>query len=109
MRHKEEYCCYDQITTRIFAEGIKEQLGKNWDSCNDITIKDIKNISFRKCKVGEDPYADHCFPAAKYDEFVESIKAQGFKNIDVESVASQAMNSLAIPDRSCEEECTECN
>lgn len=106
MRDRNNYCCYDQISTRIFAEGIKEQIydvndTKMWDSCKDVTINDLKNISFRKCNEDEQPYHDHCFPASKYQEFENAIKNNGVVNFDFEGAANQAINSLAIPNKVC--------
>jgi len=112
MRTRHKYCCYDQISTRIFAEGLKEQMfpatdpqtglpnSHIWDNCS-ISINDLKNISFRKCTADEQPYADHCFPADKYDEFVEAINKSGVVNFDFEGAANQAINSLAIPNKVC--------
>jgi len=107
MRDKHEYCCYDQISTRIFAEGLKEQMyppndPAMWDSCNDITINDLKNISFRKCLEGEQAYRDHCFPASKYNEFEAAIRNNGVVDFDFQGAANQAINSLAIPNKVCE-------
>lgn len=106
MRHRNNYCCYDQISTRIFAEGLKEEMyapddPKMWDSCKDITINDLKNISFRKCNADEQPYRDHCFPADKYKEFSDAIKNNGVTNFDFRGAANQAINSLAIPNKVC--------
>jgi hypothetical protein len=101
LRHKYNYCCYDQILTRIFAEAIKAESGKGWDKCNDITINDFKNISFRKCEPGENPYPYNCFPADKYDEFVKYLQKQGIKNTSLEDAAQQVINSLAIPQSNC--------
>jgi len=106
MRDRNKYCCYDQISTRIFAEGLKEEMyppndPKMWDSCKDITINDLKNISFRKCLEGEQAYADHCFPADKYQEFENAIKNNGVVDFDFQGAANQAINSLAIPNKVC--------
>ena len=107
MRDKHEYCCYDQISTRIFAEGLKEQMyppgdPTMWDSCKDITIYDLKDISFRKCLEGEQAYRDHCFPASKYNEFESAIRNNGVVDFDFQGAANQAINSLAIPNKVCE-------
>ena len=106
MRHRNNYCCYDQISTRIFAEGIKEEMyppndPKMWASCKDVTINDLKNISFRKCLEDEQPYRDHCFPADKYKEFEDAIRNSGVVNFDFQGAANQAINSLAIPNKVC--------
>ena len=103
MRSREDYCCYDQILTRIFAEGLKSQLyppgdPNMWNSCNDLTINDLKNLSFRECKEGESPYKDHCFPASKYNEFKNAIfRAANKGGFDVDALKQQAINSMAIP------------
>lgn len=107
MRDKHEYCCYDQISTRIFAEGLKEQMyppgdPNMWASCKDITINDLKDISFRKCLEGEQAYRDHCFPANKYLEFENAIRNNGVVDFDFQGAANQAINSLAIPNKVCE-------
>jgi hypothetical protein len=113
MRTRHKYCCYDQISTRIFAEGLKQEMyppidpktnlpNKHiWDSCNDITINDLKDISFRKCNTDEEPYADHCFPSDKYKEFSDAIKKSGVVGFDFKGAADQAINSLAIPNKLC--------
>ena len=68
MRSVTYYCCYDQQMSRIFVEGVKEQLGKPWEEgeCDDISLSDLKDISFRKCLVGESPIEDKCFPIASW-------------------------------------------
>ncbi|RLJ03416.1 MAG: hypothetical protein DRP08_03595, partial [Candidatus Aenigmatarchaeota archaeon] len=40
MRTVTYYCCYDQQMSRIFVEGVKEQLGKTWEvgECDDISL-----------------------------------------------------------------------
>ena len=112
MRDRHDYCCYDQISTRIFAEGLKEEMFPAndpktglpnphiWDNCS-ISINDLKNISFRKCTADEQPYTDHCFPANKYAEFVKAINKSGVVKFDFEGAANQAINSLAIPSKVC--------
>ena len=91
-----DWCCYDQITTRIFAEGIKAQLGKGWDSCNDITVNDLKDISFNACKPGQNPQADKCFPTDKYSEFQQALFRQAAKGIDMQGLSEQVINSMAL-------------
>lgn len=116
--HRHHHCCYDQISTRIFAEGIKEELGLPMEECNNIKLDDLKEISFVKCAINTDPNLDidedgemdeyvsafdnHCFPGKKWDEFKEAIEASGVANFDFEGAASQAINSLAIPNSVCE-------
>lgn len=91
-----KYCCYDQITTKIFAEGLKEQLGKNWDSCNDININDLKDISFRECGPTENPLTNKCFPTGKYSEFQQTLFQQASKGISFDGLSQQVINSMAI-------------
>lgn len=91
-----KYCCYDQITTKIFAEGLKEQLGKNWDSCNDIEINDLKDISFRECGPNENPQTNKCFPTGKYSEFQQTLFKQASKGISFDGLSQQVINSMAI-------------
>lgn len=97
MRHRNNYCCFDQISTRIFAEGIKEQLGKTWDSCSDIALSDLKNISFKECAVGQDPKTDHCFAKAKYVEMQKAMTAQISKGVPIDNLQDQIKNSMALP------------
>ncbi len=96
VRHGYEYCCYDQITTKIFAEGLKEQLNKNWDSCNDISINDLKDISFRSCREGEIPHINKCFATNKYTEFQQALFRQATKGISIQGLTEQVVNSMAI-------------
>lgn len=111
MRTRHSYCCYDQITTRIFMEGLKPQLGKNWSSCSDVSINELKSISFVKCKTGQDPYLDKCFPASSYNEFVDAMKTQASKGLvttDMQGLIDQAVNSMAIPGRDLNDLCKDC-
>jgi len=43
------YCCYDQILTKVLVEQIKAQLGRDWAHCTGISIRDLKFVSFREC------------------------------------------------------------
>jgi len=103
MRTREKYCCYDQILTRIFAEGLKAELYKPddpnmWASCNNLTINDLKNLSFRECKEGETPYENHCFLRSKYNEFKNAIfRASNKGGFNIDALRQQAINSMAIP------------
>lgn len=90
------HCCYDQITTRIFAEGVKEQLGLDRNVCNNITLEHLKLISFRKCASGENPKADNCFPSAKWDEYQAAITAQGVTGFDASALVQTGINSLGV-------------
>lgn len=51
------YCCYDDVFSRILAEQFKAQYAKNWNSCSDVTLKEITNLNFTPCKKehGVDP------------------------------------------------------
>lgn len=95
---KEHYCCYDQIMTRIFAEGVKEQRGTGWGSCNDITINDLKDISFTPCAPGQDPHINKCFPLGKYNELTGVLKKQikkGFAT-DGDTFMRQVQNAMEV-------------
>lgn len=101
VRQGYDYCCYDQITTKVFAEGLKDQMfapgdKTKWARCNDITINDLKDMSFRQCESGENPYDDKCFNTSKYSEFKQVLFRQSKKGIDVEGLAEQVINSMAI-------------
>jgi hypothetical protein len=106
VRHRNEYCCYDQITTKIFAEGLKEQLDKGWTlpgtfypSCSDIDVDDLKDVSFRECRNGEIASINKCFPSDKYSEFQKTLFRQANKQFDgnvASGLVEQAINSMAI-------------
>lgn len=100
MRERKHYCCYDQEMTRIFVEGVKEQIPKGWyvGQCSDLEIKDLKNISFRKCQIGESPVENKCFPAEKWEELNMAIKKQTTKGFDAESLTDMAIDSMPIGD-----------
>lgn len=112
MRQTNNYCCYDQIVTRIMMEGIKPQLGKGWTSCNDISINDLKNISFQPCLPSQDPFLDKCFPATSFEEFQTELTRQASKGLSGQSmqdVINQSINSMAIPGKNLAETCKDCN
>ncbi|AHJ13014.1 conjugal transfer protein TraN [Sulfurospirillum multivorans] len=94
--NRDYHCCYDQITTRIFAEGIKEQLGLDFKVCNNITLEHLKLISFRKCTSGENASTDKCFPADKWDEYQAAITAQGVTGFDASALVQTGINSLGV-------------
>lgn len=99
VRDKYEYCCYDQITTRIFAEGLKIQLGKDWSSCNDIGVDDLKDVNFRECRTGEIANINKCFPTEQFSDFQKVLFRQASKNINStlsEGLVNQAINSMSI-------------
>jgi len=101
VQHKTRRCCYDMILTKIFAEGLKAQTGKGWESCNDLTIEDLKNISYRECKEGEDAQEDKCFPTEEFSEFKQALFRQSTKNmqdsINTKDLVDQVTNSMVIP------------
>ncbi len=95
--HKKKFCCFDQITTRVFVEGSKEQLGRGWDSCNDIYITDLKNLGFRQCGPNENPANDKCLSPSKYAELRQVVMRQVSKGIPADSIEQQVKNSMALP------------
>jgi hypothetical protein len=98
IRHKETYCCYDQIMTRVFAEGVKAERGTGWSSCNDITINDLKDISFTPCTPTQDPHTNRCFPLESYRELNDELKKQikkGFAT-DGDTFMSQVQNAMEV-------------
>lgn len=111
MRTRHNYCCYDQIGTRIIVEGLKVQLGKDWKNCSDVSINELKDISFTPCSAGQDPQADKCFPADKYEEFIDMLKTQASKGMDtlnMNDLVNQGINAMAIPGRDLKEICKDC-
>lgn len=78
-RKRNYYCCYDQKLTKIFAQGITTELGRdlNANTCSNITPEDLDKISFNECKKGEDPEKDKCFPRDKFDELSQTILQGG--------------------------------
>ena len=98
IRKREDYCCYDQISTRIFVEGVKQERGSDWGSCNDLTMNDLKNISFTPCSDTQDPFLDKCFPIDKYRELAGELKKmikKGFA-VDSETFISQVQNAMEV-------------
>lgn len=100
MRRRHYYCCYDQEITRIFVEGIKLQLGREWErnECDDIALSDLKEISFRKCLEGEEPAEDKCFPAVKWEELNSALGEQMTKDFDAQDLVDAAIDSMPIAD-----------
>ena len=47
------YCCYDQLLTKVLVEQIKAELGRGWSNCTGISLRDLKFISFRQCTEAE--------------------------------------------------------
>ena len=91
LRHKSEYCCYDQKLTRIFVEQAKLQLNKGWDSCNDLTFDDLNRLSFRQCQPGEEQNVSKCMD---FTEFIAEIKKQISADIDKDSISQAAAAAL---------------
>lgn len=72
--NRKHYCCYDQITTRIFAEGMMSQLGKKItrDNCAPLSIDDLNKVSFKACEANQKPDKDNCFPSDKFQELTKA-------------------------------------
>ena len=72
--NRKHYCCYDQITTRIFAEGMMSQLGKKItrDNCAPLSIDDLNKVSFKACEANQMPDKDNCFPSDKFQELTKA-------------------------------------
>jgi len=47
------YCCYDQIMSKILVEQLKAQLGRDWTHCTGINIRDLNYVSFQQCSISE--------------------------------------------------------
>lgn len=47
------YCCYDQILTKVLVIQLKAQLGRGWEHCTGITLRDLNFVSFRQCTAAE--------------------------------------------------------
>jgi len=43
------YCCYDQLLTKVLVEQIKAQLGRDYSHCTGITLHDLNYISLQQC------------------------------------------------------------
>lgn len=94
VRDAYEFCCYDKATTKIFAESLKEQLNQNWDNCQGITINDLKDISFRECRVGEVPSINKCISTDKFSEYKRTLFQQATRGVSVEGLAEQVMQAI---------------
>lgn len=95
VRQGYDFCCYDKITTKVFAEGLKEQLNQDWSSCVGITVNDLKDISFRECNEGEVPSINKCFSTSKYSEYQKVLFRQGSRGMDVEGLTKQVTNAMS--------------
>lgn len=47
------YCCYDQILTKVLVVQLKAQLGRDWTHCSGISLRDLNYVSFRQCSAQE--------------------------------------------------------
>ena len=47
--HKFYYCCYDDTMTRILVEQLKAQYLQDWQHCTGLTLKELQNMSLKKC------------------------------------------------------------
>jgi hypothetical protein len=95
------YCCYDQILTKVLVVQLKAQLGRDWAHCTGITLRDLNFVSFEQCtdeemasgidggleNQGEDydpmatfQYKNKCVDLA---EFKDYLKAQIGDDIDL--------------------------
>lgn len=95
MTWREKYCCFDQYTTKAFALGITQQLGKQYTPSNCgtlITIDDIAKVSYTPCEVGQDPQRDKCFPRDQFnnlkDAFVKGV------NIGIDELINNVINDM---------------
>lgn len=43
------YCCYDQILTKVLVVQLKAQLGRDWSHCTGISLRDLNFVSFKQC------------------------------------------------------------
>lgn len=43
------YCCFDQILTKVLVVQIKAQLGRDWSHCTGVTLRDLNFVSFKQC------------------------------------------------------------
>lgn len=104
MRDRKEYCCYPMIETRIIVEGLKAQLCKGWESCNDIGIEDLKNITFVPCEPGQNPCTDKCFPRDKYDEFFRQMTKGASRDMsgDVDGIMGQIRDLMTTERGMCD-------
>lgn len=64
------YCCYDQLLTKILVEQLKAQLGRDWTHCTGISIDDLQHVSFRECDDVDKTYG---FDGADYVNKVQYL------------------------------------
>lgn len=95
------YCCYDQIMTKILVEQLKAQLARDWAHCTGITLRDLNYISFRQCsdsQMADSTTIDGAHQVGSYDplkafqhkykcidmtEFLEYLQANVSEDIDM--------------------------
>ena len=94
IRKRHHYCCFDQVTTRVMAEGSMVQLGKKMtkENCAPLTVDDLANVSFRACKTGEDPNKNSCFPTQKFQELTDAFMSGA--SIGIEEAVEGIVNSV---------------
>jgi hypothetical protein len=56
-----DYCCYDQILSKVLVVQIKAQLGRDYNHCGDISLRDLNYVSFRQCKSPNDTHPSNGF------------------------------------------------
>jgi hypothetical protein len=96
MRTREKYCCYDQITTRIFAETAYAELGLSFSNgCSQLRLDNIKDISFAMCQAGQTPQNNHCMAQSSYDEFKQALYIQMSNGVPVDNLVQSIRNSLS--------------
>jgi hypothetical protein len=97
------YCCYDQILTKVLVVQLKAQLGRDWSHCTGITLRDLNYVSFQQCSEDDksdgidggkeglhndenyDPFATYQYKNKCIDltEFKEYLTAQIGDDIDL--------------------------
>ncbi len=67
-----EYCCYDQVMTKVLVEQLKAQLARDWAHCTGITLRDLNYISFKQCtdsQITDPSTIDGAHQIGLYDPF----------------------------------------
>lgn len=72
-----DYCCYDQLLTKILVEQMKAQLGRDWAHCTGISLRDINFVSFRQC---EDAEMSNGFDGSKRVGYYDPMQSFQYKN-----------------------------
>ncbi len=102
-----DYCCYDQILTKVLVEQLKAQLGRDWAHCTGITLRDLNYVSFRQCtnaemqngfdgskKVGiynpqgSFQYINKCVDLTEFKDFLQAQIGEEIDMSDFESMFS---------------------